>query len=284
MKMKKMRFILLGLFLISIGKSYAQEVYPTEYEIQYNLEYSIFGENLDTKQTEVLYLFSSPQASVFMNHNTAKADEIKKNIERMLQSGSIDMNKAGHKSTDFPLEIYKNLHEGRTIAKNTLAKKDYIYQESQVPLDWNITSESKEYAGYLVQKATTSFAGRDYEAWFTMEIPLPDGPYVFSGLPGLIVELYDTQNHYHFSLLSVEKLEEPKDWELGKVEEVSKEEFREIRAKVMENRNKSNPFLSQNPDAIVEIRDADGREISQAEFLRNRRKSRESKNNPIELE
>ena len=282
--MKTLKNTWMLLFIVMPLVSIAQEVYTTEYEIQYSLEYSIFGDNLDTKQTEVLYLFSSPQASVFMNHNTAKAEEIERNIERMIASGSIDMNKAGQRTTDFPLQVYKNLHEGKTFAKNTLAKKDYIYQESQVPLDWNITSESKDYSGYAVQKATTSFAGRDYEAWFTMEIPLPDGPYVFSGLPGLIVELYDTQKHYQFSLLSVEKLEEPKDWELGKVEEVSKEEYREIRAKVMENRNKSNPLLTQNPDAIVEIRDADGREISQAEFLRNRRKTRESKNNPIELE
>ena len=79
-------------------------------------------------------------------------------------------------------------------------------------------------------------------------------------------------------------MEEPRELTLGKVEEVSKEEFREIRAKVMENRNKSNPFLTQNPNATVEIRDADGRKISQAEFMRKRRKSRESKNNPIELE
>ena len=282
--MNVLKNVWLLLFFVLPIVSMAQEVYPTEYEIQYSIEYSIYGENLDTKQTEVVYLFSSSQASVFMNHNAAKAVEIKKNIERMLQSGSIDMNKAGHKTSDFPLEIYKNLHEGKTIAKNTLVEKDYIYQESQVPLDWNLTSESKDYSGYQVQKATTSFAGRDYEAWFTLEIPLPDGPYVFSGLPGLIVELYDTQNHYHFTLLSVEKMEEPKDWELGKVEEVSKEEFREIRAKIMENRNKSNPFLSQNSNSIVKIRYAGGREISQAEFLRNRRKSRESKNNPIELE
>lgn len=282
--MKILKNIYLVLFCALPIVSFAQEVYPTEYEIQYSLEYSIFGDNLDTKQTEVLYLFSSPQTSVFMNHNTAKKEEINKNIERMLQSGSIDMNKAGQRTSDFPLEIYKNLHEGKTIVKNTLAEKNYIYQESQVPLDWNISSESKDYSGYSVQKATTSFAGRDYEAWFTMEIPLPDGPYVFSGLPGLIVELYDTQKHYHFSLLSIEKLEEPKVWELGKVEEVSKEEYRVVRAKVLENRKSSNPFLNQGSDAVIEIRGADGREISQAEFLRSRRKSRESKNNPIELE
>src|SRR5699024_10173721 len=219
--MKVLKNTWLLLFCVLPIVNMAQEVYPTEYEIQYSLEYSIFADNLDTKQTEVLYLFSSPQTSVFMNNNQAKSDDIEKNIEHIIASGSIDMSKAGQVTTYFPLQIYKNLHEGKTFVKNTLAKKDYIYQELQVPLDWNITSESKDYSGYQEQKATTSFAGRDYEAWLTMEIPHPDGPYVFSGLPGLIVELYDTQKHYHFSLLSVEKLEEPKDWELGKVEEVS---------------------------------------------------------------
>src|SRR5690625_6780592 len=96
----------------------AQEVYPTEYEIQYSLEYSIFADNLDTKQTEVLYLFSSPQTSVFMNHNKAKADEIEKNIESMIASGSIDMSKYGQVTTDFPLHIYNIL----------LTVKQYIYQ------------------------------------------------------------------------------------------------------------------------------------------------------------
>src|SRR5690625_1966270 len=263
--MKKALFTWLILFLTSPLICVAQEVYTTDYEVQYEVEFSKLKDNLNNKKTEVLYLYTSPQASVFVNE-------------------SVDSDQTGNWASFFQLKVYKNFDNGKVIATENLASKIYGYQEPDVPLDWNITSGSKNYFGYQAQKATTSFAGRDYEAWFTMEIPLPDGPYVFSGLPGLIVELYDTQKHYHFSLLSVEKLEEPKDWELGKVEEVSKEEFREIRAKVMENRNKSNPFLSQNPDAIVEIRDADGREISQAEFLRNRRKSRESKNNPIELE
>ena len=58
-------------------------------------------------------------------------------------------------------------------------------------------------AGYQCQKATTFFAGRDYEAWFTREIPVSDGPYKFSGLPGLIVKVNDTGNNYTFELTSL---------------------------------------------------------------------------------
>ena len=37
--------------------------------------------------------------------------------------------------------------------------------------------DSKEFMNYTVHKATTTYAGRDYEAWFT-EIPINDGPYI----------------------------------------------------------------------------------------------------------
>lgn len=43
-------------------------------------------------------------------------------------------------------------------------------------------------------------------AWFTHEIPISDGPYKFNGLPGLILEISDTENHYNFTLKGVEKL------------------------------------------------------------------------------
>ena len=53
-----------------------------------------------------------------------------------------------------------------------------------------------------MQKAATSFAGRDWVEWLAPEIPISDGPYKFNGLPGLIVLLHDTRNHYRFALTS----------------------------------------------------------------------------------
>ncbi len=70
-------------------------------------------------------------------------------------------------------------------------------------LVWNMEQESKETFGMKVQKATTTYGGRNWVAWFTNEIPLLDGPYVFHGLPGLIIEIADTQNDYVFSLVQI---------------------------------------------------------------------------------
>jgi GLPGLI family protein len=58
-------------------------------------------------------------------------------------------------------------------------------------LEWKILPDQQKIGEYKVQKATTSFGGRDWTAWFTTDIPIQDGPYVFYGLPGLIVKIED---------------------------------------------------------------------------------------------
>jgi GLPGLI family protein len=59
---------------------------------------------------------------------------------------------------------------------------------------------------YQTQKAETKFGGRTWYAWFTQQVPLQDGPYKFSGLPGLIVKVQDAKGDYSFDLMQTKKL------------------------------------------------------------------------------
>lgn len=86
----------------------------------------------------------------------------------------------------------------------------------------DLTKEQKEFKDYIVQKVITSFAGRDYEAWFTIEIPIPDEPYVFYGFPELIVEIYNINKTLHYVLEVIEKLEQPRQWRISKYKEISR--------------------------------------------------------------
>ncbi len=79
------------------------------------------------------------------------------------------------------------------------------YEEAVPKLDWQITSEEKEIGGYKSQKATVSYRGRVWTAWFTEELPMPYGPYIFGGLPGLILELRDQKGEYAFTFSGIEK-------------------------------------------------------------------------------
>ena len=67
-------------------------------------------------------------------------------------------------------------------------------------LQWKLSKEVQTIENYNCQKAILEYGGRTWEAWFTKEVPVQQGPYVFSGLPGLIVKIYDTENQHVFSL------------------------------------------------------------------------------------
>ena len=74
-------------------------------------------------------------------------------------------------------------------------------------MDWKLDSRKDTILlGYTCQKAYTTYAGRNYIAWYSTQIPLPDGPYKFNGLPGLILKINDTRNQHCFTLTSIKKL------------------------------------------------------------------------------
>jgi len=85
--------------------------------------------------------------------------------------------------------------------ENTLFSRDLGFdyvKDNTIDIPWDITEETKMIGIYKVQKATAHFRGRDYTAWFTSQIPLPYGPWKLVGLPGLILEAYDTDKEIYW--------------------------------------------------------------------------------------
>lgn len=90
--------------------------------------------------------------------------------------------------------IYKN--KIKDILKQRRIVADYkesVYVEisdSLLPtFDWILIYESQEILGFNVQKAKTTYNGREIIAWYTDSIKIIDGPWKFSGLPGLILKV-----------------------------------------------------------------------------------------------
>jgi len=84
--------------------------------------------------------------------------------------------------------------------------KDCQYTENMPVQNWKISNDTLTVAGYLCQKATCTFRGRNYTAWFAMDIPIQNGPWKFGGLPGLILKVYDNDKLYVFECTRIEKL------------------------------------------------------------------------------
>lgn len=55
--------------------------------------------------------------------------------------------------------------------------------------NWSLTEETEVLLGYFCKKATFQRNGVEFSAWYTEEIPISDGPFLYSGLPGLILKV-----------------------------------------------------------------------------------------------
>ena len=84
------------------------------------------------------------------------------------------------------------------------------YLVSQYPFQrWSLTDETATVLGYKCQKATCHWRGRDFVAWFASDIPIRRGPWLFGGLPGLILKIYDKDRHYTFEAVSIKRGKQP---------------------------------------------------------------------------
>lgn len=83
--------------------------------------------------------------------------------------------------------------------------KPIVALDSLPKLVWNIqTNDKKTILGMECFKATTVFRGSNIVAYFTNEIPIPFGPFKFKDLPGLILEIYNTDSNYNYKWEAIE--------------------------------------------------------------------------------
>lgn len=78
------------------------------------------------------------------------------------------------------------------------------YTEEMPVQNWEIGKDTLTILGYSCQQATCLFRGREYTVWFSMDIPLANGPWKFGGLPGLILKVSDKDNLFNFECVKIE--------------------------------------------------------------------------------
>ncbi|MEQ8627539.1 GLPGLI family protein [Ekhidna sp.] len=140
------------------------------------------------KEGELLFT-SKAQKFIFDKLEGKKGSKKKVDVENL----TFDLTKRDKFGSvvysNWDADIYKKRQIGNTI---------YIIEDSVLNHNWKITSENKEILGFNCQKATLTFRGRKYEAWFAPDIPVAAGPWKFHGLPGLILEVVDNARQVVF--------------------------------------------------------------------------------------
>lgn len=89
----------------------------------------------------------------------------------------------------FPIYKYHQKHQlFSKIPCRQSPKKHCVVRDTFGDIEWMLYPEHKRFGTYDCRRAMGKFRGREYEAWYAPEIPVPSGPFKLGGLPGLILE------------------------------------------------------------------------------------------------
>lgn len=172
-----------------------------------------------TTRREMMRLQLGSRLSRFESLNALRSDSVMEAVitraERQKTAGenmTINLEGSGIQNfrTSFKEIIFKVPTARQIAVYDKIGTVRYTYQEPAPGLTWTVTpGTTASIAGYACQRATASFGGRTWEAWFAREVPLSDGPYKFYGLPGLIVKVSDSRQHFVYELLKLRQLPTP---------------------------------------------------------------------------
>ncbi len=222
----KIKLCLLLIFLSFkiLAQEKSQEKF--DYKATYQLEYQEDSTDQSSIKSEAGVLYLGDGQSRYSSLGKA----IKDSLENMTNPKNMRMDEY-NQMTDFKYTIFKDYQDNELILAEKVFQYEFKYKQDLKTIDWKIQQETKEILDYKAQKATGSFAGRNYIAWFAPALSFSDGPYKFSGLPGLILEISDLKNQYHFSLTGFQELEKPVSTvlNLDKYKVVSQQELDQVR-------------------------------------------------------
>ncbi len=182
-----------------------------KYRIFYSMKFVEDSKFSDIKTETQTVLLVGLKHSAFLDYNTLRKDSV---YDALSKSGASPMEIIGTvmpigREIKFKPTIIKDYPQkgSHTFQQMISSKESYRYTDNDVKMDWKLEDEERKIKGYMTKKAICTFRGRDYIAWYCPEIAINEGPYIFSGLPGLILEIYDTKNHYEFSMNGLKLVE-----------------------------------------------------------------------------
>jgi GLPGLI family protein len=190
--------------------------------------------NLDT-QSKRMYeekLRKSLEKSFLLTFN--KTNSVYKE-EQKLDINTNNNNTGSWSPYGMDIAFYKNLKDKIFITEKDLMSKLFYVKDSLKDINWVFHNETKKIGNYTCQKASTKIIieNEDYEeedndkssnffdnkereeekiiiAWYTIDIPINQGPSSYWGLPGLILEIEDNGDRLICSKIILNPKKKPK--------------------------------------------------------------------------
>ena len=92
---------------------------------------------------------------------------------------------------------------GKIEVHENMTPDYYLYEEPLIDFKWKLVEDTRKVCGHTCNKATCTFRGRKWAAWYAVDIPQSQGPWKFSGLPGMILLIEDSKREHVFTAISI---------------------------------------------------------------------------------
>ena len=115
------------------------------------------------------------------------------------QKGKRNDKTIGSKKDHHSIFIFPKLK--RSLDEDAYTRPFSLSEMELPPYNWKLNNDTMRIAGYVCYKAEEN----GLVAWYTNEIKIPFGPYIYTGLPGLILMLEDHIHNRLFKAISVRK-------------------------------------------------------------------------------
>lgn len=174
-------------------------------EVSYN--YKHFHRS-GTEQNHQMILLANNMESKFYNPITEYLDSLEstpggKEVYNQMKMAAFTSGRIKDvPSRKVPMYVFKH-KDGNTEVFDGNIVLMLRYSEPYEAQTWEIGDSTRNILGYDCIMATADYHGRHWTAWFTPEIPVHDGPWKLSGLPGLILEAEEDSGQHKFTATGI---------------------------------------------------------------------------------
>ncbi len=211
----KIKYLPLLFFVLLAFDTFAQNLQPvdsTKWLCTYDYSLLQDSTNQNSLRNDKMYLQIGSHLSKFTCASNFIEDSVLyftelKNLDIATAINQVMKAKNGVRNSPLSrYNIYKNF-PGKGIMTFMAFDDKHYKVEQQMKMKWKlVTQKDTVILGYTCQMARTTYAGRDWVAWYSPQIPITDGPYKFNGLPGLILKISDTKNQHCFTINAFKKV------------------------------------------------------------------------------
>lgn len=254
---------------------------------RFSYQYQFVKDTLTKQEVtkELMNLDIVKEGSVFYSRDVYVSDSIMntyfENQIKTTGSMNVDAKIMSQRKGSVKYKILKKYPDFKIFSSLNIGIDSYKVADDR-KIVWKILPDQLKIGEFNAQKATTEFAGRQWVAWFSTELPFQNGPYKFHGLPGLIVKLEDHTKTHQFELIGVSKFtpnpEKTSEFIVKNKEiEINQKQYKKM---YLENRNDPSKVMKQAiaNGAIIQLTDPNGNKISTAEMIKKREQNAKSKN------